>query len=111
MLVKNFQHDGSWDYQNPPPGTEAGSDMEGYMWWNSKGIDASGCKTEHLTSVSTVVASFLQPAELGNISSVGFLTLILSTPFLAFRRIPAPTLQLSSKAARVATLVISTSTM
>ena len=49
--VNNFEHDGSWDYQNPPPGTEAGSDMEGYFWWNSKGIDAGGCKTEHLSPV------------------------------------------------------------
>jgi hypothetical protein len=28
--VKNFQHDGSWDYQNKPPNTDAGSDLEGY---------------------------------------------------------------------------------
>ena len=48
-LVRDFQHDGAWDYQNPPPGTEAGSDLEGYFWWNSNGIDKGGCKTEHIT--------------------------------------------------------------
>ncbi|CAB9514235.1 WGS project CAID00000000 data, contig chromosome [Seminavis robusta] len=47
--VRNFQHDGSWDYQNPPPGTEAGSELEGYYWWVSNGIDKGGCKTEHIT--------------------------------------------------------------
>jgi len=24
--------------------------MEGYFWWNSKGIDEAGCKTEHITT-------------------------------------------------------------
>jgi hypothetical protein len=48
--VRNFQHDGSWDYQNPPPGTEEGAVLEGYFWWNSNGVDKGGCKTEHLTA-------------------------------------------------------------
>jgi len=50
--VRNFQHDGSWDYQSPPPGTDEGEMMEGYMWWNAKGISEGGCKTEHLSPVS-----------------------------------------------------------
>lgn len=29
--VKNFHHDGGWEYQDAPPGTEAGSEMEGYQ--------------------------------------------------------------------------------
>lgn len=29
--VKNFQHDGAWDYQNKPPNTDDGSGMEGYQ--------------------------------------------------------------------------------
>eukprot|EP00986_Skeletonema_menzelii_P002778 scaffold790_cov149-Skeletonema_menzelii.AAC.23 len=45
--VKNFQHDGAWDYQNKPPNTGDGSGLEGYEWWTSKGPDAAGCKTEH----------------------------------------------------------------
>lgn len=49
-IVRNFQHDGSWDYQNPPKGTEADSDLEGFFWWNSNGIDKGGCKTEHITT-------------------------------------------------------------
>lgn len=50
--VKNFQHDGSWDYQDLPPGAEAGGDLEGYFWWNSNTTDVKGCKCEHLTPVS-----------------------------------------------------------
>jgi hypothetical protein len=53
ISVKNFEHDGSWDYQNSPPGTEEGSDLEGYFWWTSNGIDEGGCKTEHLAAVSS----------------------------------------------------------
>ncbi len=30
--VRNFQQDGSWDYQNPPSGIEAGSELEGFFW-------------------------------------------------------------------------------
>ena len=43
--VKNFRHDGAWDFQLPVPGYED-TDM---MWWNAKGYDASGSKTEHLS--------------------------------------------------------------
>ena len=28
--VKNFHHDGAWEYQDKPPNTGAGSGMEGY---------------------------------------------------------------------------------
>lgn len=72
--VKNFQHDGSWEYQNKPPYTSEDSGMEGYevrtcvlcqytlcsysnesnfdsfrvsKWWTSKGPSDDGCKTEH----------------------------------------------------------------
>lgn len=50
--VMNFEHDGSWDYQNPPPGTEEGENLEGYFWWSSAGPDEAGCKTEHIAPVS-----------------------------------------------------------
>lgn len=40
--VRNFQYDGSWDYQNNPP-------VEGYSWWNSDGYDKGGKKTEHIS--------------------------------------------------------------
>ena len=50
--VKNFQHNGSWEYQVVPPGAEAGGDLEGYHWWTSNGPDKAGCKTEHLSPVS-----------------------------------------------------------
>ena len=43
--VKNFRHDGAWDFQLPVPGYED-TDM---MWWNAKGYDGSGSKTEHLS--------------------------------------------------------------
>jgi hypothetical protein len=47
--VKNFQHDGSWDYQVVPPGAEAGGELEGHHWWTSMGPDSDGCKTEHIS--------------------------------------------------------------
>ena len=37
--VKNFQHDGSREYQVVPPGAEAGGELEGYNWWTAKGPD------------------------------------------------------------------------
>lgn len=40
--VKNFQHDGAWDFQNDPS-------VSGYRWWNSAGYDESGKKTEHVS--------------------------------------------------------------
>ena len=43
--VVNFEHDGSWDFQEQPP-NHLGS--ENYFW-NAAGNDASGCKTEHNT--------------------------------------------------------------
>lgn len=55
--VKNFQHDGSWEYQVVPPGAEEGGEFEGYNWWTAKGPDASGCKTEHLSPVSVAFVS------------------------------------------------------
>lgn len=54
--VKNFQHDGSWEYQVAPPGAEAGGELEGYHWWTSKGPDSAGCKTEHLSPVSLMAS-------------------------------------------------------
>lgn len=47
--VRNYEHDGSWDYQLPPPLTGPGEDLEGYFWWNAAGADKKGCKTEHVT--------------------------------------------------------------
>lgn len=41
--VKNFEHDGSWDFQDQPP-MHVGSDN---YFWNGKGNDSEGCKTEH----------------------------------------------------------------
>lgn len=40
--VKNFQYDGSWDYQNDPS-------VNGFKWWNSAGYDEGGKKTEHVS--------------------------------------------------------------
>jgi hypothetical protein len=49
-VVRNFQNDGSWEFQLPPPGTGvAGTELENHQWWNSAGVDAAGCKTEHVS--------------------------------------------------------------
>lgn len=47
--VKNFEHDGSWDYQNP-------TGVENMTWWNSGGLTTGGCKCEHGTPVSVMLA-------------------------------------------------------
>lgn len=46
--VVDFEHDGSWDWQEAVPG----EGLENYKWWNSAGYDKGGAKTEHLSSVS-----------------------------------------------------------
>ncbi|KAL7538869.1 hypothetical protein ACHAXR_008838 [Thalassiosira sp. AJA248-18] len=66
--VKNFEHDGSWDYQNLPPGSgEAG--MENYDWWISAGKEKGGCKTEHLSpdprDGTAGTTSFIQSSTCG----------------------------------------------
>lgn len=53
-VVRNFESDGSWDYQDTPPFTKAGGPQENYFWWNSGGRDEAGCKTEHISPVSQV---------------------------------------------------------
>ena len=40
--------------------------MEGYYWWNSKGIDSAGCKTEHITAdVRPGTSAFIQGSTCG----------------------------------------------
>jgi hypothetical protein len=45
--VRDFQHDGAWDFQESPPGQP-----EGWGWWTANGYDNRGAKTEHLSPVS-----------------------------------------------------------
>lgn len=47
--VKNFAHDGSWDYQDKPPHTGSGSGKKKFEYWTGMGPDKKGCKTEHNT--------------------------------------------------------------
>jgi len=44
-VVKNYRHDGAWEFQDDVPGYE-GTD---FKWWNGNGYDGSGAKTEHLS--------------------------------------------------------------
>ena len=60
--VKNFRHDGAWDFQLDVPGYE-GTDMK---WWNAKGYDASGSKTEHLSpDTRPGMTAFIQGSTAG----------------------------------------------
>ncbi|CAJ1928809.1 unnamed protein product [Cylindrotheca closterium] len=43
-VVKNFRHDGAWEFQNNVPGHEGN-----WKWWNSAGYNGGGAKTEHLS--------------------------------------------------------------
>jgi len=60
--VKNFRHDGAWDFQIPVPGYEA-TDMK---WWNGNGYDESGSKTEHNSpDTRPGVTGFIQGSTAG----------------------------------------------
>lgn len=50
-VVRDFQHDGSWDFQLPPPGTGQGTDYPNYQWWSANGPSRAGFKTEHCSPV------------------------------------------------------------
>lgn len=65
--VRNFEYDGSWDYQDKPPYTGEGTGREEYHWWTSMGPDEAGCKTEHLSPDPRVSsgASFVQGSTCG----------------------------------------------
>lgn len=60
--VKNFRHDGAWDFQIPVPNYE-GTEMK---WWNGKGNDESGAKTEHLSpDTRPGITGFIQGSTAG----------------------------------------------
>jgi hypothetical protein len=64
--VKNFRHDGSWDYQDKPPHTESGSGRMDFEYWTAAGPDSSGCKTEHNTPDPRIgVTGFIQSSTCG----------------------------------------------
>lgn len=64
--VKNYQHDGGWEYQDAPPGTGVGSALEGYQWWTAAGPDKDGCKTEHHTPDPRIgKTAFIQSSTCG----------------------------------------------
>ena len=60
--VKNFRHDGTWDFQIPVPGYD-GTNM---MWWNANGYDEIGAKTEHLAPDTRLgMSAFVQGSPAG----------------------------------------------
>lgn len=60
--VRNFEHDGSWDFQDQPP-LHVGTNN---YFWNAAGNDAGGCKTEHNTPDPRVgVSGFVQGSTCG----------------------------------------------
>ena len=60
--VTNYQHDGAWDFQTKPPGT----DDEPYEYWNGLGNDEAGCKMEHNTPDPRVnYTAFVQGSTCG----------------------------------------------
>ena len=60
--VKNFRHDGAWDFQISVPGYD-GTNM---MWWNANGYDESGAKTEHLSpDTRPGMSAFVQGSTAG----------------------------------------------
>jgi hypothetical protein len=60
--VKNFEHDGSWDFQEQPP-LHLGSNNH---FWNGNGADTEGCKTEHNSPDPRVgISGFVQTSTCG----------------------------------------------
>merc|ERR1712038_865813 len=60
--VKNFRHDGAWDFQLDPPGYE-GTNMK---FWNAAGYDTSGKKTEHISpDTRPGITGFVQGSTAG----------------------------------------------
>jgi hypothetical protein len=45
-VVKNFEHDAAWEYQEPPLNAPPST-----KFWNGGGRDAAGSKTEHISAV------------------------------------------------------------
>lgn len=58
--VKDFIHDGSWDFQLPPVGAE-----DGIEFWNGMGKDKSGSKTEHNAPLLDGRTGFMQSSTAG----------------------------------------------
>ena len=60
--VKNFRHDGAFDFQLKVPGYE---DTD-YMWWNANGYDDDGSKTEHMSpDTRPGMTAFVQSSTAG----------------------------------------------
>jgi hypothetical protein len=60
--VKNFRHDGAWEFQRDPPGF-VGSTMK---YWNANGYDESGSKTEHVSPDTRAgITAFIQGSTAG----------------------------------------------
>ena len=60
--VVDFEHDGSWDFQEQPPMHLGSSNY----FWNAAGNDAGGCKTEHNTpDPRDGVSGFVQSSTCG----------------------------------------------
>jgi hypothetical protein len=58
--VRNFDHDGAWHFQIPPKGAPAE-----YTFWNAKGNDESGSKTEHVSPDPHGATAFYQTSTAG----------------------------------------------
>jgi hypothetical protein len=60
--VKNFEHDGAWQFQEQPP-LHIGTDN---YFWNGNGNDASGCKCEHASPDPRAgISGFVQTSTCG----------------------------------------------
>jgi hypothetical protein len=54
-VVKSFEHDGSFDFQDAPVGAPAGTEF-----WTASGPDKGGYKTEHVSPAHNGKASYIQ---------------------------------------------------
>ena len=99
--VVDFEHDGSWDWQQSVPG------FENYKWWNAAGYDKAGAKTEHLSPVRSLTRSLSLSLSMTDVvvQAVSSLSLVL---FSSFFRILALATLVSFKDPPRVTLVTTT---
>lgn len=61
--VKNFEYDGSWEFQDYPKGTDGSQ----YLFWTALGPNTAGKKTEHNAPAlnSNLPSAFIQTSTAG----------------------------------------------
>jgi len=82
--VQNFEHDGSWEFQNTPV------NGEGMQFWTAGGKDAAGFKTEHVSPDPHGASAFYQGSTAGYVGKYAFPALQAALEAVAGTQNPFP---------------------